>query len=81
MSDTIPTVTLSNVDDPHATSTVTVRVFGDAVFFLNPAGETLANVEVADLLGEEHLRVFIANGRADADDFDEYIIPTTYGAS
>ena len=71
---------LGNVDT-HETGTVTVRVFGDAVFFLNEAGETLANVEVANLLGEEHLRVFIANGRTDAEDFDEYAIPTTYGAA
>lgn len=67
--------------DTNAESTVTVRVFGDAVFILNDKDETLANVEVCQLHGEEHLRVFISNGRNDSDDFDEYVIPTAYGAA
>lgn len=75
-------VTIPLVDvDTESDSTVTVRLFGDAVFILNDKGETLANVEVCQLHGEEHLRVFISNGRNDSDDFDEYAIPTAYGAA
>lgn len=76
----VPTFTLSNVDNGIDTTGVTVRVFGDAVFILNEKGETLANLEVTTLHGEDHLRVFISNGRYDSEDFDEYVIPTTYGA-
>lgn len=67
--------------DTESDSTVTVRLYGDAVFILNDRGETLANVEVCQLYGEEHLRVFISNGRNDSDDFDQYAIPTAYGAA
>ena len=67
--------------DTHADSTVSVRLYGDAVFILNSKGETLANVEVCQLHGEEHLRVFISNGRHDSEDFDQYAIPTAYGAA
>lgn len=79
MSTTIPTFPLSNVDDGTDTG-VFVEVFGDSVFILNAKGETLANVEIATLHGENHLRVFLSNGRNDSEDFDEYVIPTTYGA-
>ena len=74
-------VTIPLVDvDTESDSTVTVRLFGDAVFLLNDKGETLANIEVCELYGEEHLRVFISNGRNDSDNFDQYAIPTAYGA-
>jgi len=67
--------------DTGTDSSVDVRLYGDAVFFLNSKGETLANVEVCQLHGEEHLRVFISNGRNDSEDFDQYAIPTAYGAA
>ena len=67
--------------DTNEDSTVSVRLYGDAVFLLNSKGETLANIEVCQVHGEEHLRVFISNGRNDSDDFDQYAIPTAYGAS
>lgn len=75
-------VTISLIDvDTETESNVDVRLFGDAVFFVNERGETLANIEVCQLHGEEHLRVFISNGRNDSDDFDECVIPTAYGAT
>lgn len=71
---------IENVDTGKE-SGVIVRLFGDAVFLLNDKGETLANIEVCELYGEEHLRVFISNGRNDSDNFDQYAIPTAYGAA
>ena len=71
---------LGNVDT-NSDSTVTVKLYGDAVFILNDKGETLANIEVCQLFDEEHLRVFISNGRNDSEDFDQYAIPTAYGAA
>jgi len=73
-------VAIGNVDT-GTDSGVAVRLYGDAVFLLNSKGETLANIEVCQLHGEEHLRVFISNGRNDSEDFDQYIIPTAYGAA
>lgn len=74
-------VTISLIDvDTGSEGNVDVKLFGDAVFLVNERGETLANIEVCQLHGEEHLRVFISNGRNDSEDFDEYVIPTTYGA-
>lgn len=81
MTTSIPTFPLSNADTGNTATGVTVRVFADAVFILNEKGETLANLEVTTLHGEDHLRVFISNGRCDSEDFDEYIIPTAYGAA
>lgn len=77
----IPVFHLANVDNGIDSTSVTVRMFGDAVFVLNGKGETLANLEVTTINGEEHLRVFISNGRNDSDDFDEYVIPTAQGAA
>ena len=66
--------------DTNEESTVRVRLFGDAVFILNDKGETLATIEVGQQHGEEHLRVFVSQGSDDSEDFDRYVIPTTYGA-
>jgi len=81
MSEDIRAFPLANADNGIDTTGVTVRVFGDAVFILNDKGETLANIEIGTIHGEDHLRVFISNGRNDSEDFDEYAIPTAYGAA
>ena len=82
---TIPSIKLANVDS-NEESSVVVRIFGDSVFFLNEAGETLMNVEVYNYFhgtldeGEEDtemIRVFVSN----SNDFDEYSIPTKKGAA
>jgi len=86
---TTPTVKLANVDT-NEESSVTVRIFGDSVFFLNAAGETLMNVEVysgdGTLYGgdenDEMIRVFVSKAMLfDSEDFDEYSIPTKKGAA
>lgn len=76
----VPTFPLSHVETGTDTG-VSVEVFGDSVFITNAQGETLANVEVTTLRGEQHLRVFISNGRNDSEDFDQYDIPTAHGAA
>jgi hypothetical protein len=82
---TIPSIKLANVDTDEESSVV-IRIFGDSVFFLNEAGETLMNVEVYNYfhgtLDEEEedtemIRVFVSN----SNDFDEYSIPTKKGAA
>ena len=82
---TIPNIKLANVDTDEE-SNVIIRNFGDSVFFLNAAGETLMNVEVYNYFhgtldeGEEDtemIRVFVSN----SNDFDEYSIPTKKGAA
>ena len=82
---TIPSIKLANVDTDEESSVV-IRIFGDSVFFLNEAGETLMNVEVYNYFhgtldeGEEDtemIRVFVSN----SNDFDEYSIPTKKGAA
>ena len=73
---TIPSIKLSNVDTDEESSVV-IRIFGDSVYFLNAAGETLMNVEVYNSSdSEEKIRVFVSN----SNDFDEYSIPTKKGA-
>ena len=84
-----PTVKLANVDTDEESSVI-VRIFGDSVFFLNAAGETLMNVEVyngdGSLYGgdenNEMIRVFVSKAMLfDSEDFDEYQIPTKRGAA
>jgi hypothetical protein len=86
---TTPTVKLANVDT-NEESSVIVRIFGDSVFFLNAAGETLMNVEVYSGDGtmdggdenEEMIRVFVSKAMLfNSEDFDEYQIPTKRGAA
>jgi hypothetical protein len=86
---TTPTVKLANVDT-NEESSVVIRIFGDSVFFLNEAGETLMNVEVysgdGTLYGgdenDEMIRVFVSKATSfNSEDFDEYFIPTKAGAA
>lgn len=86
---TIPSIKLANVDTDEESSVV-IRIFGDSVFFLNAAGETLMNVEVyngdGSLYGgdenNEMIRVFVSKAMLfDSEDFDEYQIPTQRGAA
>ena len=78
---TIPSIKLANVDTDEE-SNVIIRIFGDSVFFLNAAGETLMNVEVYNGSdSEEMIRVFVSKATSDSDDFDEYAIPTERGSA
>jgi hypothetical protein len=86
---TIPSIKLANVDT-NKESSVVIRIFGDSVFFLNEAGETLMNVEVysgdGTLYGgdenDEMIRVFVSKATSfNSEDFDEYFIPTKAGAA